>query len=125
MSRHLPSLVLALTLVAFLVRAAIYFCAGSILPLVFISAVLLVLLAARLAGRKTAEFAVRAWGVLLALYGVIRLGLAGLLYVAPVGSPHAIAHTGWIFIIVSALYAAAGVYLVLAWRDRFSLKAAG
>lgn len=125
MTRHLPSLVLALTLIAFLVRGVIYASAGAWLPLGFVLAVTALLLAARIAGRKTAQFAVRTWGVILALYGVFRLGLAGLLYVAPIGSPHAMANTGWVFMLMSALYAAAGVYLVLAWRDRFSLKPAG
>ena len=116
MTRHLPSLVLVLTLIAFLVRGVIYASAGAWLPLGFVLAVTALLLA---------EFAVRTWGVILALYGVFRLGLAGLLYVAPIGSPHAMENTGWVFMLMSALYAAAGVYLVLAWRDRFSLKPAG
>ncbi|WP_420432813.1 hypothetical protein [Hyphobacterium sp.] len=125
MTRHLPSLVLALVLIAFLARGVIYAAAGSWLPLAVVLVVMALLLVARIAGRKTAQFAVRAWGVILALYGVFRLALAGLLYVAPINSPHAMENTGWVFMLVSALYAAAGVYLFFTWRDRFSLKPAG
>jgi len=116
MRLSLPFGVLALTLAAFTVRAVIYALMGSHLPLVFILVVLLAMFTAHLAGRGAGRVAVRVWGLWLVIYGVLRLGLAGLLVVAPISSPHAIANTGWVFMLVSALYLLAGAYLVAAWR---------
>ena len=79
MMRRLAVLVLALSLAAFLARAVIYLPAGSYGPLAFILAVLALLLAARFIGRGAGRIAVRIWGVVLVIYGVGRLGLAGLL----------------------------------------------
>jgi hypothetical protein len=118
MTAGLTNLVLAVSLAAFAVRAAIYGVLGSFLPLAIILIVIALLLAARLSGRRAGRIAVRGWGVTLAIYGVLRLGLAGLLLVAPVSSPHAIANTGPVFMLISALYLAAGVYLAAARRDR-------
>ncbi|WP_323763137.1 hypothetical protein [Maricaulis sp.] len=114
----LKIVVLALSLAAFAVRGVIYGLLGSVLPLAFILGVLGLMVAARLTGRGAGRLAVRCWGVCLVIYGLLRLGLAGLLAFAPVGSPHAIANTGWVFMLVSALYLAAGAYLVMAWRAR-------
>lgn len=122
MIRHLPSLVLVLTLAAFLARGILYVSIGSVWPLIFVLAVMLSLLGTRIVGRKAGHIAVRVWGVVLVVYGVFRLGLAALLYFVPISSPHAMAHTGVIFAIVSALYLLAGLYLVASWRDGFSLK---
>lgn len=104
--------VLALTLAAFLARGVLYLFIGSWLPAVFAAAVTLAILGAHAVGPGTGRLAVRLWGGLLILYGVGRIGLAALLFFAPVGSPHALENTGLIFVLVSALYLAAGVVLV-------------
>lgn len=120
MIRDLPNLVLALSLVAFSVRAAIYGSVGSFVPLGFVLTVMALLLGARLAGPRAGRIAVRVWGAILAIYGALRLGLAGLLAFAPVSSPHAIANTGWVFALMSVLYLAAGIYLAAARPDRIA-----
>ena len=125
MMRRLAVLVLALSLAAFLARAVIYLPAGSYGPLAFILAVLALLLAARFIGRGAGRIAVRIWGVVLVIYGVGRLGLAGLLALAPISSPHALASTGWIFALMSVLYLGAGLCLVLVPRDTGSARPAG
>lgn len=122
--RHLPTLILIATLSAFAIRGVLYFQIGSWLPLVFALVVMALLFLARGLGRKSAMVAVRVWGGVLVLYGLGRIALAGLLYFAQISSPHAMENTGWIFVAVSGLYLAAGIYLFISWRDRFSLKTA-
>lgn len=124
MMRHFTTSLLILTLAAFLIRGIIYVALGSWLPLAWIVAVLAILGTARVLGRRHGQIAVKAWGVFLILYGVFRIGLATLLYFLPINSPHAMHHTGLVFVVISALYLCAGVNLVIARRDNFRLARA-
>lgn len=124
MIRHLPSILLSLTLIAFLIRGGVYAAIGSWSPLVFTLAAIALLIAARAISPRLASMAVRIWGVWLVLYGLFGAGLAVLLKFAPINSPHAIANTGMVFITISILWVGAGIYLIRAWRTEFSLRSA-
>ena len=122
MNALLPALVLVASLVGFLARGVIYLPIGSWLPLAFAMGAMAFIGIARIAGQGPGIIAIRVWSVWLIGYGIMGISLALLLDFAPVGSPHALENTGWVFIAIALLHLIAGIYLLRARRQGFGLK---
>jgi hypothetical protein len=107
-------LVFGFSLAAFAWRAVSYSLIGSHLPAIFCLVAFLALGLAAWRGPRLWRLMWRVWAIWLILYGLVRTGLAILLTVAPVSSPHALEQTGPLFLVASILYLAAGVLLLRA-----------
>lgn len=107
------AVLVVLTLGAFLARGLMYASIGSWVPLIAALSFAVPIALSRLAGPRLWVLATRVWGVSLVLYGVARLGLAGLVRVAETGSMHAVEATGLAFVALSVVDVAIGGWLTV------------
>ncbi len=105
--------VLILSLVAFFVRAGEFLLVDSKFPSVFIAgATMIISLAYLLGGDSWFRRAVKVWGGFLALYGMTRLLLGAIIQFGLIESAHAIDAASLVYMLLSALYVGAGIYLL-------------
>ena len=121
MKLSMTRLVLLASLAVLWVRGLEYAWLGSFTPLLFAATATALLLLAFWAGGAIWRWSVRLWGVVLVLYGLVRLALSLMVRLTDVGSPHAVETTGVVFMGLSVVWLVAGVWIV---RARISVARA-
>jgi hypothetical protein len=105
--------VLLVSLAAFIVRAGEYLLLGSVFPSVFITCVVVMIGSAYMLGGATwFRRAVKVWGGILVLYGILRILLGGMIQTGLIDSAHAVDAASIVYMILSVVYVAAGIYIL-------------